>query len=48
MKKKPVRDVMIPLDQYPSVHVNSTLAEAIKVLNNDLTAETGYQLPWFQ
>ncbi|MTI85545.1 MAG: CBS domain-containing protein [Firmicutes bacterium] len=34
MKKKPVRDVMVPLEQYPSVHVNSTLAEAIKALKN--------------
>jgi len=34
MKKKSVRDIMVPLEKYPSVHVNSTLAEAIKVLSD--------------
>jgi len=34
MKKKPVREIMVPLGQYPSVHMNTTLAEAIKVLKD--------------
>lgn len=34
MKKKAVRDIMIPLEKYPTIHKGATLAEAIKVLKD--------------
>lgn len=39
MKKKLARDIMVPISEYPAVHVTATLAEAIKTLKDSFQTD---------